>query len=113
MNREPAGLVIFLTPPQTCFNHAKYFALETNDNDSSEIQHLARLSYILSNSAVVQEIKWPDADERAHYGSFLEKWGHPDFRKIVYIADGMKVTMRNPSKVCSTYLLKSQKPIGT
>ncbi|CAM9942014.1 unnamed protein product, partial [Laminaria digitata] len=37
--------------------------------------------------------------ERATHGALLQEWGHPDMVKVVYIADGTKILMRNPSKV--------------
>ena len=47
----------------------------------------------------LQEIKWPTASERKLHADFLIKWGHPAFDRVAYIADGTKVTMRNPSRV--------------
>ncbi|CAB1113471.1 unnamed protein product [Ectocarpus sp. CCAP 1310/34] len=46
-----------------------------------------------------EEIQWPDAAERAAHCTFLQTWGHPDFPRVAYIADGTMVNMRNPAKV--------------
>lgn len=62
--------------------------------------HLTLLPDIAFNKMfIAQEIKWPGGEERSSHGAFFEEWGHPEFRKVVYIADGTKSMMRNPSKV--------------
>lgn len=55
--------------------------------------------YYIFRSGAVQEIQWPDAEERAVHCNFIQYWGHPEFPRIAYIADGTMVNIRNPAKV--------------
>ncbi|CAM9699359.1 unnamed protein product [Scytosiphon promiscuus] len=50
-------------------------------------------------SCLQQEIQWPEGVERAAHADFMQPWGHPEFPRKAYIADGTMVNMRNPSKV--------------